>query len=170
MSVKNKSPGYRELALKIEKFYKPLRENTFDRQSNLTGQPTIEDFVNFLVGKGPFKGYFDPHWTSFWNKCSPCINRYDVIVKLETIEDDVAYLRNKLNITAPYKEVFMPIKLKKTMEHCELLKEVPQKLLEKLWRKYEADFGLFGYSLPSWFTGTCENQSKTRFEFIKSLT
>ena len=170
MSINNNSPGYRKLALKIEKYYKPLRQNISEREANLTGQPTIEDFANFLVGDGPFKGYHDPHWSSYWNKCNPCIHRYDAIVKLETIDDDIGYLRQKLNITAPYSEVFISRKTHKRSENFELLKEIPETLVEKLWRKYEADFGLFGYDLPPWFTGTCEKKSRNRFTTSRILT
>ena len=40
-----------------------------------------------LLGAG-----FSSHWAPYWRACTPCHFPYDVIVKLETGEDDLAYL------------------------------------------------------------------------------
>ena len=55
---------------------------------------SFEDFVNFLIYSNP-RGNLrnDANWRTYTATCTPCENRYDVIIKLETLEEDLKYLK-----------------------------------------------------------------------------
>jgi len=52
--------------------------------------PTFEEFVSYLKdANNTNRNGEDNHWNSFDVICQPCRNVYDVIVKIETIEEDL---------------------------------------------------------------------------------
>jgi len=151
MSPDHKSWYFRPLSRKIEAAYRPMRSDPAQRKLPLTGAATFEDFVNFLVGDPQFDAYYDGHWKSFDSHCQPCLFNYDVIVKMESIEEDMQFLRKKLKVPEMYNEVFLWTRNRK-VQHNEtaLFRQIPHHLVEKLYRKYATDFQLFGYSWPDW--------------------
>ena len=97
----------------------------------------------------------DDHWNGpYENKCQACLLNYDYIVKLETNHIDASYIiHNKLS--------------GRESEHSELnrkrgkagnafraegrdlsrhFRNLTHAQFVKLYRKYEADFGMYGYS------------------------
>ena len=150
MDPNNKSPTYRELARQIEVAYRPLRSDPVHRKLPLAGHANFEDFVNFLVGNPRFDRYNDEHWQSFDSHCQPCLHNYDVIVKMESIGEDMRFLRRKLNVPDTYEEVFLGMGRRVTHNEATLFLKIPQQLVERLYRKYASDFQMFGYSWPDW--------------------
>jgi len=150
MSAKQRSPGYRRMADQIERRYRVMRSDPDQRYTNITGRPTFEDFVNFLIERPADIGYRDSHWDTFQSKCAPCRYKYDVIIKVETLEEDMRFLRSKLGVRYPYSQVFLGEGRNKTHHEVQLYREIPLHLVEQLHDRYRADFEIFGYSWPSW--------------------
>lgn len=151
MTFNTKSPAYRSLAKSIELQFRKYRQNVTERTIPLKGVPTFEDFVNFLTTDKSFRGN-DPHWKDYNSRCHPCIYNYNFIAKLETVEDDMRYLRKKLSVPQAYNEVFLRIgKLVKHNE-TELFRKLPKTLVHKLYNRYSFDFLVFGYNFPSWIS------------------
>jgi len=156
MSPDLKSYTFRPLSRKIEVAFRPMRLDPVHKNLPLAGAANFEDFVNFLTNNSNFEGNNDPHWQSFDSHCQPCLHKYDAIVKMESIEEDMRFLRKKLKIPEQYEEVFLGLSRrtgsKTGFAHNEatLFRQLPQQLVEKLYRKYEQDFQMFGYSWPDW--------------------
>ena len=132
----------------INRKYRHLRHNANERNQTDDGNATFEDFVNFLVRLD----IFDDHWKPFRNLCNPCSSQYDYIAKFETFNNDMEYLKQKINLTEEHRKYFFPKGnfatnfdlMKKTFE------KVPNELARQLYEKYREDFEVFGYSLPEW--------------------
>ena len=143
-----KSPEYAGVSQHIHKFYYYLRHNESERHMQKNGLASFEDFVNFLVRLKNF----DNHWKPFHIRCSPCVTKYDYIAKFETFNNDMEYLKQKINLTKEHREYFFTKKQYKT--NFELMKKtfekIPKKLAYRLYEVYRDDFEMFGYSLPDW--------------------
>ena len=136
------------MSQKINREYRHLRHNVTERNQTDNGSATFEDFVNFLVRLTNF----DDHWKRFNDLCNPCSSQYDYIAKFETLNNDMEYLKRKINLTDEHRKWFFPRQnyqtnwdlIKKTF------KKVPNKLAYRLYEVYREDFEVFGYSLPKW--------------------
>ena len=147
------SPGYTKVyrlkSRTINKNFRHLRQNVTERNQTDDGNATFEDFVNFLVRS---KAKMDSHWNLFFTRCTPCYTQYDYIVKFETLNNDMEYLKQKLNISTYHRQAFFPKKNYKT--NWDLVKKtfktIPKELGLKLYEKYRIDFEMFGYEKPDW--------------------
>ena len=138
---------YGPMSKQINKNYKPLRHNLEDRLKNDT-TASFEDFVRHLLSDAPR----DSHWEFYDTFCRPCYAGYDYVIKFETIAQDLAYLKLKLNITnKDHEKVFTArntrTKLDTTKKYFD---QIPKELAERLYTRYKIDFLIFGYEKPSW--------------------
>ena len=139
---------YGPISQKIYSDYRHLRHNVTERKLAKNGTASFEDFVNFLVRLKEF----DNHWKPFHMRCLPCSSQYDYIAKFETLNTDMEYLKDKINLTEEHRKYFFSKSkfrtnfklMKKTFE------KIPTKLAYKLYEVYRDDFEIFGYSLPDW--------------------
>ena len=142
-------PSYLHVSNKINKEFRHLRHNVSERNTPDV-DATFEDFVNYLV-HGNFDK--DPHWNSYTNFCKLCQTEYNYIVKFETLNNDMEYLKQKLNISSYHRQAIFPKKNYKT--NWDLVKStfktIPKELGLKLYKKYRIDFEMFGYEKPDWF-------------------
>ncbi|XP_063700270.1 carbohydrate sulfotransferase 11 [Culicoides brevitarsis] len=112
---------------------------------------TFNEFVQYLLTPELSRSYLanssaNEHWESISQLCFPCIFRYNVISKYETIVDDAALLLEKIHVT----NVTFPIGQKTSGTSEKLIKyysALPLHMLSKLKNLYETDFKLFGYGL-----------------------
>ena len=58
--------------------------------------PNFDQFVEFVLELGKTGNLNDPHLNFFWRKCDMCKMPYDVIGKVETMEEDLNYIFSKL--------------------------------------------------------------------------
>lgn len=90
------------------------------------------------------------HWEPIASLCNPCAVHYNVIGKYETLVDDSAlalHLVNADNVTFPVGQ--------KTSGTSDLIgkyfESFPIKVTRNLYKMYEEDFKLFGYTLEDIF-------------------
>lgn len=150
--MKPDSPGfshvYGPLSKKINKEFRHLRNNPLDRnRTDNGGTATFEDFLNFVISTKK-----DGHWQFFNSQCRPCVHRYDYIMKFDTFEEDVRYLRKFLGLSVEDSKVFFPEdKFKsdqaKVEEH---FFHISNELSRRVYEHYKIDFDLFGYEKPHW--------------------
>ena len=120
--------------------------------------PTFKEFVQYLVGelspspnsmKKRKPNSIDNHWTPVWLNCSPCSEKYDVIVKMETIDRDTWYLKQLLNLKEVQADYVGRGGKEGHTTGDKTLKEfqgLSQRLVKRLYGIYKYDFLLFGYS------------------------
>lgn len=113
---------------------------------------TFNEFVQYLLTPELSKSYqentgsFNEHWESITQLCHPCIFKYNIISKYETIIDDAELLLNTLNIN----NVTFPSSQKTSGTNEKLFQfygELSLRMLRNLFKLYEIDFQLFGYKL-----------------------
>ena len=142
---------YKKVSKNINKMSKHLRHNVTERNQTDDGNATFEDFVNFII-QLPSNKPVDVHWRTFFAHCNPCDSRYDYIVKFETLNNDMEYLKQKLNVSSYHRQAFFPKSAYKA--NWDLVKKtfkaIPKELGLKLYEKYRIDFEAFGYEKPVW--------------------
>jgi len=145
------SPFYRPLSTRIEANYRKYRHDPEFAKLPLRGYASFEDFLNFLTREDDFDNNAnDNHWLDYGSMCSPCRYQYDVVVKMETMDDDMRYLREKLRIDEAYHDIFLYPGHFYPHHEPELFRDIPVTLLRQVHRRYKNDFDMFGYHWPSW--------------------
>jgi len=124
------------------------------QQSRWFPEPTFEDFVNFLV-RSKSASANDIHWLPFTQHCEPCIYDYDVIVKLETLDSDMRYLRKLLNVPHKFDDVFLMPKKPYVYDVGDYFQNLDPDLVAMLYKRYEQDFKIFGYAKPDFVPNLC---------------
>lgn len=112
---------------------------------------TFNEFVQYLLTPELSRSYQanqsrNEHWESIAQLCHPCIFRYNVISKYESIVDDAALLLNRIDV----RNVTFPMGQKTSGTNEKLVKYyagLPLHMLAKLKGLYESDFKLFDYGL-----------------------
>jgi hypothetical protein len=68
--------------------------------------PTFEEFLQFVSATIPLnmtaalrkQRRINNHWKPVYLNCAPCSQPYEIIVKMETFEQDVGYIRRRLGL------------------------------------------------------------------------
>lgn len=114
-------------------------------------RPTFSEFVDYLL-RTPVDQYND-HWVPYWLHCHLCEIEYDVIGKMETINEDIDFITEKsglaaLNVTLPWANR----RASKENLSLEYFKQLSQTQVEKLYQIYLPDFQMFGYEADQYFS------------------
>uniref|UniRef100_H2YMM6 Carbohydrate sulfotransferase n=1 Tax=Ciona savignyi TaxID=51511 RepID=H2YMM6_CIOSA len=96
---------YKPISIKLKNKFKSMRNDPSDRVLSQE-HATFEDFVNYLISTPD--GGRDHHWKSYESWCGPCEHGYDIIMKMETLRDDVKYLWELLGISEEHRKWFFP--------------------------------------------------------------
>jgi len=146
------SSYYEAFSQNISKRFRHLRHNATERKQADDGNATFEDFVHYLLTLNVLKNYWDGHFISYVLGCQPCNVDYDYVIKFETLEQDMEYLKRKLSISDYHRKAVFPRKKFKTNYDivAKTFQTIPSKLALKLYAKYKQDFELFGYEKPDW--------------------
>jgi chondroitin 4-sulfotransferase 11 len=131
------------------------------REDNSTfanrAEPTFVEFLKYLVKTRTF----DEHWRPFTAECAPCELNYQIILKMESLEEEQLFLATKFNLLDYLFAVNSTGRLLQNTnpngrtEHKyaqQYYREVPKQLLQEVYMLYEADFRLFDYSPKEYFT------------------
>lgn len=123
------------------------------RDSLMNGHDvTFDEFVRYLLTPELSMNYqsnqssFNEHWESIARLCHPCLIKYNVIGKYETINDDSALALHMIgadNITFP--KVTRTSRTSEKLRHY--IDQLPLGLIRNLYKLYESDFKLFDYNL-----------------------
>jgi hypothetical protein len=132
-------------------------------------EPTFEEFVLYLLDRVGLPGRLplpDEHWTSYYMYCTPCLIDYDLIIHLETIEQDVELLIHLLNSRLQqqnasrlindnlgWKHKTLSVAGRKSAERNlhSYYSQLDKTTVRKLYEKYRLDFELFRYGNASEF-------------------
>ena len=141
---------YKGRSQAINRYFRHLRHNESKRNEKDDGYATFEDFVNFLLPRDSTIG--DRHFLTFLSSCQVCDAQYDYVIKMETFESDINYLKQKLNLPAYHQKALFPRKKYKVNDDAtkKIFKTIPKKLALELFKKYQKDFEMFGYEKPVW--------------------
>ena len=116
-----------------------------------TSIPTVS-FKEFLLHLRDAKVVSDPHWKPLIkHRCGICRIKYDFVLKLENIADELDYIYRQVNdgVEMPWK---FPVPEDKygDEQKWSLLKDVPFVLLnETLVKVYGDDYRAFDYTMPN---------------------
>uniref|UniRef100_A0A8C7P4E9 Carbohydrate sulfotransferase n=1 Tax=Oncorhynchus mykiss TaxID=8022 RepID=A0A8C7P4E9_ONCMY len=110
---------------------------------------TFSEFVRYLLDEDV--EHKNEHWMPIYNLCQPCAVSYDFIGSYEHLENDAAYMLQRIgappHIHFPERQMwYKPVTTE--MLHYNLC-SLPLKLLRELLPKYILDFFLFTYPPPS---------------------
>lgn len=110
----------------------------------------MADFVKFLVD--PLEKNDNEHWSEIHKLCSPCLVEYDIISQYATLDADAEYILRLIHadsvVQFPSSIGSSPTNSSNTASIKSYFKDVPQRDLDKLYRRFQLDFELFGYENP----------------------
>ena len=87
-----------------------VNHNETERNQTYDGKATFEDFANYLLTLDVLNNYWDGHFISSILGSKSCDVEYDYVIKLESLDHDIAYLKQKLNISDYHKKAVFPRK------------------------------------------------------------
>lgn len=130
---------------------KEFRSNPSNESLLYGHDVTFTEFVQYLLmPEINVNKTYNEHWKPISDLCNPCIVRYNIIGKYETLIDDSALALHIIgldNLTFPAGQ--------KTSGTSELMTKYfdpfPMKITRNLYKVYEDDFKLFGYTLEDVF-------------------
>ncbi|XP_066942791.1 carbohydrate sulfotransferase 11-like isoform X2 [Macrobrachium rosenbergii] len=127
-----------------------LKESEMKTSGSLSVIPTFSEFVRYLLETHMDK--YDPHWAPFWKHCVPCAVSYHAIGKRETQAQDKRFILEESGLATKAN-----LKILEENAHqgrgdtqklmLKYFSTLKQSTLEKLYRRYEVDFYLFGYDV-----------------------
>ncbi|XP_047488073.1 carbohydrate sulfotransferase 9-like isoform X2 [Penaeus chinensis] len=135
----------------------------FQKALKLLGRPwqrgtvtsiSFREFLQYVIKESKYglEG-MNCHWRPVHTVCQPCTTKYKYIVKLETIEEDLALIKEELAIS----EMNVTLKMNvnnKSRTSDDYFKGLPVDLLAGVRRLYEYDFTLFDYVIPDYLENT----------------
>jgi len=111
--------------------------------------PTFEEFSRFVASEYP-KHFREAHWTKYQDLCYPCQIHYDHVLKLETMDTDaknflsLPFMSDGNDIELPK---YNPSSGSKAADKLNMaFKTLPREVIDNLYKLYEEDFKMFGYS------------------------
>ncbi|KAI4883984.1 hypothetical protein NFI96_003365 [Prochilodus magdalenae] len=112
-------------------------------------RPTFLNFIRYVLDPNTEKEMpFNEHWRQIYRLCHPCQINYDFVGKLETLNEDAEHLLRILRVDNVVE--FPPSYPNRTVSSWEQdwFASIPYESRRELYKLYEADFRLFGYSKP----------------------
>lgn len=126
--------------LKLKQF-EPLDKN--DR-TVARGRVKFSNFVQYIISTNVSRvPRYDQGWETMTNFCQPCLIKYNMIGRMETISEDSNYILKfvgEKNITFP--EYKSPSAIGFIDKYY---RTIPSEIIKELYEIYEWDFKLFGY-------------------------
>ncbi|XP_071779210.2 carbohydrate sulfotransferase 12-like [Centroberyx gerrardi] len=111
--------------------------------------PSFYSFIQYLLDPQTEKNVpFEPHWRQMHRLCHPCLIQYDFVGHQETLQADAEQLLRILKLQDDIK--FPPSYDNMTSPGWvwDWFRTVPLEARRKLYKLYEVDFKLFGYTKP----------------------
>ncbi|XP_052873379.1 carbohydrate sulfotransferase 11-like [Anopheles cruzii] len=117
------------------------------------GIPSFQDFARYVVYQFRNRKDSDLHWRPINDLCTPCLARYDFIMKLETFGQDLAYFANETHLQGKIKRVQMNHARRDPIDRLvrKYFSQLTKQQLVDLLEIYRIDFELFGYPFDRYF-------------------
>ncbi|XP_027213163.2 carbohydrate sulfotransferase 11 [Penaeus vannamei] len=174
----SKNPGplkfnFKKLQSRILKKYR--KPNSTDTSRF----PSFSEFVQFVIDSTrSFKTSRDwkenvKCWLPYWVRCSVCSFDYNVIMKLETIEEDKRFLvtLSRLN---ELRDRNAWVHLKNATSSSTLAakyyKELTRHQILQLYKRYELDFRLFQYGIKDYLDNAKDAEGRKEGQGTEILT
>jgi len=113
--------------------------------------PSLEEFLEYILSTDLLGAGFSSHWAPYWRSCTPCHFSYDIIMKLETGSDDLAYLWQKTGLDSqapiPWENRSSGTSTRQSAELKEFLSSLPRDLILRVHEKFQLDYKMFGYDI-----------------------
>ncbi|XP_066967122.1 carbohydrate sulfotransferase 14-like [Macrobrachium rosenbergii] len=95
------------------------------------------------------EGKANPHWDTYYNRCSPCRFNYDYVTHIETLEDDLKYVFSVLGLPSrpTLDENSSRIRPRKSRDY-RMFTWLPKPMLDDLKELLWPDLQMFGYKWP----------------------
>jgi len=134
--------------------YKYRPKNAYIPQNT----PTFSEFVDYVIDTThafTTKKEWDDKvvcWGPFWVQCSPCINDFQVILKLETMHEDEQFLAHIANLKEIQNVYEWRNSKKKTSSVVvpEYFTTLTKSQVQRLYECYKLDFELFDYDIKDY--------------------
>jgi len=104
------------------------------------------EFLQFLIDSGKRGDFLNQHWAPYTLLCDPCHMNYDIVMKLETVDSDMEYIKDLVygghsyaTIPAKYATVTQVETMKKYYD------DISDKQLQGIIDFFRHDFTMFGY-------------------------
>lgn len=144
-------------------FYKNYGRAILQRYGNLPAPPQTEDeafalgirpsfynFIQYLLDpKTERNAPFEPHWRQMHRLCHPCLIDYDFIGHQENLQEDANLLLKILKLKDDINFPPSPVNVTTSDSVTDWFSGVPLDDRRKLYKLYEDDFRLFGYTKPN---------------------
>jgi hypothetical protein len=129
---------------------KKYRHNASADSLKYGSDSQLEELVKLILDKQDmFKFRFDAHWWRMQSICYPCLIHYDYIAKLETLQQDLNYLLNKIvpgtKLRFPYLNSNSGRKDQVTID--KYFHQLPADMQENIKSFYKMDSEMFGYNM-----------------------
>ncbi|XP_035784229.1 carbohydrate sulfotransferase 9-like [Anopheles albimanus] len=120
------------------------------------GIPSFGDFVQFVIDQFHEKKPSDLHWRPINDLCTPCLARYDFILKLETFPQDMRYFVNQTHLQDKIKQVQMNHSRRDNADRLirKYFSQITRQQVFDLFAIYMIDFQLFNYSADGYLQYT----------------
>ena len=117
------------------------------RQSNSSRvEPSFEEFIDYLIDTD-LALYADDHWIPFYLFCTPCLVDYDLIVRFETLGEDLLLLLRRLGLEERPSWKHMTLGGTSSQVAQSYFQQLGKTKVQQLFQKYKMDFRLFGYDV-----------------------
>ena len=113
-------------------------------KSKNVDQLTFKVFIEYLV-ETPMRS-FDIHWVPIYLTCKPCLVNYTFIGKTETMAKDSKAILERIGVNRSLTVANAQADGHSGAKLHQFFSDLDKELLEKLYKVYEMDFVLFGFS------------------------
>lgn len=137
-------PGTRTVEYFIKEYAKVISSKARGSWQSGDPDPTFSEFVKYLINTRMEN--FDEHWMPVALRCRVCQVPHDFILHYEDLEVDWEQFLKEVNITENIK---LPWENKGHGDIASYYHNISREDLAGLYRKYEADFLMFGYSIEN---------------------
>ncbi|XP_015601183.1 carbohydrate sulfotransferase 11 isoform X2 [Cephus cinctus] len=149
---------YQKYGEKIVKKYRDKnfptpRTDQFIQRRGVPGpagiEPTWREFVEYLINTD-LANYGDDHWMPYYLFCTPCLVKYDIVAKVETLWRDQIFAIHKLGLQKKIKP-----RWRHSGGHSNASKiyfnQLSRDTVRRLYEKFKLDFELFDYSHDEYY-------------------
>ncbi|XP_017863415.1 PREDICTED: carbohydrate sulfotransferase 11 isoform X1 [Drosophila arizonae] len=118
-----------------------------------TKYPSFPEFVHWLLDQIKRGNYIDMHFVSATSFCTPCLIRFDMILKFESLAEDQLYLIEKTGLQRVIAPVWRNMGKggRKTQElQQQFYSQLTKQEMLELYNYYQYDFDLFDYDIKEY--------------------